>query len=184
MVLINFLASPLIRLAGATIGIGALVLLLNPAIAKALPDRPAATVKPLTSQSCPIGRANYTAIGNPELSLEFAPLVKPAIASEIVSFHLKHKTRGTIVTYSMSASNGYATLYLRDVATSLEDDRGSNLRPVFFDVNWKYSGVSLKTAPQYFFVSGLGSNDWYADRAGNRNQPVGEVIWQFSHCAK
>jgi hypothetical protein len=133
--------------------------------------------------TCPIAQATYTAIGNPALSLQFRPLIKPAIASEIVSFTLKHKTRGEIVTYNLGSSNGYASLYLRDAATSIEDDRGSDLKPVFFNANWQHSGLPLKTAPQYFFVSGLGSNDWYTERLGNRDQPVGEVMWQFSGCA-
>jgi hypothetical protein len=143
----------------------------------------ATTPKPIPQLTCPIAQATYTAIGNPALSLQFRPLIKPAIASELFSFTLKHKTRGEIVTYNMGGSNGYPSLYLRDATTSIEDDRGSDLKPVFFDANWQHVGVPLKRAPQYFFVSGLGANDWYSDRSGNRDRPVGDVMWQLSGCA-
>jgi hypothetical protein len=160
-----------------SVGFVAIALCSKATIAQAAPPKPA------PQSTCPIAQATYTAIGNPALSLQFRSLIKPAIASEIVSFTLKHKTRGEIVTYNLGGSNGYASLYLRDAATSIEDDRGSDLKPVFFDANWKHAGLPLKTAPQYFFVSGLGSNDWYTERSGNRDQPVGEVMWQFSGCA-
>ncbi len=177
--LINSHIASSLKVGRLSAGLVAICLCANPTITQAKPTTP---IKLPTPQSCSIERANYTAIGNPELSLEFVPLLQPAIASEIVSFRLKHKTRGTIVTYNMGASNGYASLYLRDTTTSIEDDRGSDLKPVFFDANWQHSGLPLKIAPQYFFVSGLGSNDWYTERSGNRNRPVGEVIWQFSGC--
>jgi hypothetical protein len=136
--------------------------------------------KPKTQ--CPIGRATYSAIGKPAFELQFSPIAKPKIASEFVALTIQHRDRGTVATYHLGGSLGYGSYYLRDANTSIEDDSNASLKPVFFDANFQQARDPAPSAPQYLFISGLGSDDWYSDRPGNRETPIAEVMWQRSGC--
>jgi hypothetical protein len=136
--------------------------------------------KPKTQ--CPLDRATYSAIGKPAFEMQFSPIAKPKIASEFVALTFQHRDRGTIATYHLGSSLGYGSYYLRDANTSIEDDSNASLKPVFFDANFQQARDSATSAPQYLFISGLGSDDWYSDRPGNREKPVSEVMWQRSGC--
>jgi hypothetical protein len=137
---------------------------------------------PPQQATCPLNRATYSAIGKPAFDLQFSPIVKPKIASEFVALTIQHRDRGTIATYHLGSSLGYGSYYLRDANTSIEDDRKASLKPVFFDANFQQARDPAPSAPQYLFISGLGSDDWYSDRPGNRETPVAEVMWQRSGC--
>jgi hypothetical protein len=134
---------------------------------------------------CPIDRATYSAIGKSEFELQFSAIENPKIASEIVSLTLQHRDRGMLATYNLGGSVGYGSYYLRDLAKPIDAETDSNLKPVFFDTNWgNITDFSAIGSPKYLFISGLGANDWYSDRASNRTLPLGEVMWQFSGCRK
>jgi hypothetical protein len=53
---------------------------------------------------------------------------------------------------------------------------------VFFDANFQQAKDPAPSAPQYLFISGLGSDDWYSNLPGSRETPVAEVLWQRSGC--
>ncbi|NJM46917.1 MAG: hypothetical protein HC860_12805 [Alkalinema sp. RU_4_3] len=144
---------------------------------------PSPAAKPAPKAQCPIDRATYSAIGKPEFELQFSPIENSKYATELVAFTFQHRDRGMLATYHLGGSMGYGSYYLRDLAKPIEDDADGKLKPVFFDTNWRSVKVDDQgTAPEYLFISGLGVTDWYGDRTGNRNQPVGEVMWQLSGC--
>jgi hypothetical protein len=130
---------------------------------------------------CPLTKSVYRAIGKPEFELMFGAS-KSGIATEIAAFTLKHKTRGNIVSYNLGGSMGYGSLYLTAVGQKAESDASEKLKPYFFDGNWKNIIGITNPAPRYFFVAGLGLEDWYSDRKGNRTQPLGDVMWQLERC--
>jgi hypothetical protein len=145
------------------------------------PVAQASKIKPKTQ--CPIDRATYSAIDKPAFELQFSPIEEGKIATEIVAFTFQHRNRGLLATYHVGGSSGYGSYYLRDLAKPIDEDADSSLKPVFFDANWRnVSNVAQGNAPKYLFISGFGATDWYADRAGNRKQPLGEVMWQLSGC--
>lgn len=135
---------------------------------------------------CPIDRATYSAIGKSEFELQFSAIENRESASESVSLSLQHRDRGMLGTYAIGQSNGYGVYYLRDLAKSIGEDSMARLSPVFFDNNWGQVRdlPSRMGAPKYVFISGLGVSDWYSNRANNRTQPLGDVMWQFSGCRK
>jgi hypothetical protein len=132
---------------------------------------------------CPLDQATYKAIGKPTFAIQFSPIIDRKFATEIVALNFQHRDRGMIASYHLGGSMGYGSYYLRDLAKPIEDDTDANLKPVFFDAKWEaVSDPTKGNAPKYLFISGLGVNDWYADRAGNRDQPIREVMWQLSGC--
>jgi hypothetical protein len=142
-------------------------------------------VKPVgkTSLQCVLDRATYSAIGKPAFELQFSPIENRKIATESVALTLQHRDRGMLTTYHIGGTMGYGSYVLRDLSRPIEEDTGDRLRTVFFDANWQeVKDISRGNAPKYLFISGLGSNDWYADRANNRKQPLREVMWQISNC--
>jgi hypothetical protein len=141
-----------------------------------------ASKPPLQKATCPLNRATYSAIGKPAFELQFSPIAKPKIASEFVALTIQHRDRGTIATYHLGSSLGYGSYYLRDANTSIEDDRNASLKPVFFDANFQQAKDPAPSAPQYLFISGLGSDDWYSNLPGSRETPIAEVLWQRSGC--
>lgn len=139
--------------------------------------------KPTVTQQkfCPLTKSVYRAIGNPTFELIFGAS-KSGIATEVAAFTLKHKTRGNIVAYNLGGSMGYGSLYLTEVGQKAESEAGEKLKPYFFDSNWKNINGITNPVPRYFFVAGLGANDWYSNRNGSRTTPLGDVIWQFERC--
>jgi hypothetical protein len=139
--------------------------------------------KPTVTQQkfCPLTRSIYRAIGNPTFELIFGAS-KSGIATEFASLTLKHKTRGNIVAYNLGGSMGYGSLYLTEVGQKTEGDAVEKLKPYFFDSNWKNINGITNLVPRYFFVAGLGVDDWYSNRNGSRTTPLGDVIWQFERC--
>ena len=132
-------------------------------------------------KNCPLTKSVYRAIGKPDFELMFGAS-KSGIATEVAAFTLKHKTRGNIVSYNLGGMMGYDSLYLIEIGKKAESDVGEKLKPYFFDNNWKSANGLTNLASRYFFVSGLGLQDWYSDRKGNRNKPLGDVMWQFERC--
>jgi hypothetical protein len=136
----------------------------------------------LTRQkTCPLVKSIYRAIGNPEFELVFGPS-QSKIATEVAAFTLKHKARGNIVAYNLGGSMGYGGLYLTAVKQKTNRDSAEKLKPYFFDSKWNNINGITNPVPQYFFISGLGVEDWYSNRPGNRTQPLGDVMWQFERC--
>jgi hypothetical protein len=132
-------------------------------------------------KNCPLTKSVYRAIGKPDFELIFSAS-KSGIATEVAAFTLKHKTRDNIVSYNLGGSMGYGSLYLTTVGQNVENDAAEKLKPYFFDGNWKNINGITNPAPRYFFVGGLGLEDWYSNRKGNRTQPLGDVMWQFERC--
>jgi hypothetical protein len=96
---------------------------------------------------------------------------------------IPHRDRGSLGTYHIGRSQGYGSYYMQDLAKSFEDDTDADLKPVFFNANLqKANSAETSNAPKYVVISGLGSRDWYTDRSGNRDNPLGEVMWRFSSC--
>jgi hypothetical protein len=141
---------------------------------------PAAAARP--PATCAIERATYQAIGKPAFELQFSPIENPKFASEAVSLTFQHNKRGLLATYNLGGSLGYGSYYLRDLAKPIGGQESSNLKPVFFDANWRGTSITKGKAPKYLFIAGFGAEDWYANRAGNRTYPLGEVMWQLSGC--
>jgi hypothetical protein len=137
-----------------------------------------------TVTQCSIEKSIYQAIGNPSFELRFSPIKNSKIATEIVSFTVNHHRRGVIGMYNLGGSMGYGGLYLRDAAQPIEAESEHPLQPVFFDRNWQNAKeISGKSAPQYFFIAGLGAADWYSNQSDSRKQPLGDVMWQLARCA-
>lgn len=132
-------------------------------------------------KTCPLTKSVYRAIGNPTFELIFGAS-KSGIATEVAAFTLKHKTRGNIVAYNLGGSMGYGSLYLTEVGQKAEGESGEKLKPYFFDSNWKNINGITNPVPRYFFVAGLGADDWYSNRNGSRTTPLGDVMWQFERC--
>jgi hypothetical protein len=132
-------------------------------------------------KACPLTKSVYRAVGKPDFELMFGTS-KSGIATEVAAFTLKHRTRGNIVSYNLGGSMGYGSLYLTPVGQKTESDAAEKLKPYFFDGNWKNINGITNPAPRYFFVAGLGLEDWYSERKGNRTQPLGDVMWQFERC--
>jgi len=149
-----------------------------------------AQIQPKPSTSCPLTKSIYQAIAKPEFEIRFAPIkINLPIDAAV---NLKHKVRGNIATYYLSSSMGYGGLNLAP-ATSISkensddnkesESKGFELKPVFFDRNWKSVQEIPKLAPQYLFVGGLGVEDWYSNQQkGSRSQVLGEVMWKFVGC--
>ncbi|MFM2430591.1 MAG: hypothetical protein RLZZ511_1804 [Cyanobacteriota bacterium] len=137
--------------------------------------------KPKTQ--CPLDRATYTAIGKPAFELQFNSIEKRRIATEIIALTIQHRDRGSLGSYHLGRSQGYGSYYMQDLAKSVEDDTDADLKPVFFNANLQQANnPETGNAPKYVFISGLGSRDWYTDRPGHRETPIGEVMWQISGC--
>lgn len=152
------------------------VLQLLPQMAIAQKER-----KVIGQNFCPLTKSVYRAIGNPTFELIFGAS-KSVIATEFAAFTLKHKTRGNIVAYNLGRSMGYGSLYLTEVGQKAESESGEKLKPYFFDSNWKNINGITNPVPRYFFVAGLGADDWYSNRNGSRTAPLGDVMWQFERC--
>jgi hypothetical protein len=158
----------------AAVGITFTIVTLNPAHA-ATPAQ--------TAIQCPIEKSIYQAIGNPTFELKFSPIQDRKIATEIVSFTVNHHRRGVIGMYNLGGSMGYGGLYLRDAAQPIDAESDRSLQPFFFDGNWRHAKeISGKSAPQYFFIAGLGAADWYSNQSDSRKQPLGDVMWQLAGC--
>jgi hypothetical protein len=151
---------------------------------------------PTAPLRCPLDRATYRAVEKPAFELQFSPIANRQLASELVALTLQHPDRGMLATYHLGGGSGYGSYSLRDLAQPLsntQEDAGPSLKPVFFDGMLRHVGniagsitqggtITQGKAPKYLFIAGLGAEDWYANRAGNRSQPLGEVMWQLSDC--
>jgi hypothetical protein len=142
-----------------------------------------AQTNPIANQqkTCPLVKSIYRAIGNSDFELVFGSS-QSKIATEIASFTLKHKTRGNIVAYNLGGSMGYGGLYLTAVKQKINRNSEEKLKPYFFDLKWNNINGITNPVPQYFFVAGLGVEDWYSNRSGSRTHPLGDVMWQFERC--
>jgi hypothetical protein len=140
-----------------------------------------------TQPSCPLTKSIYKAIAKPSFEMRFAPIKINLPVDAAVT--LKHKIRGNIASYYLSSSMGYGSLNLAPVTSISKENseesenKGFELKPVFFDRNWKNVDGIPKLAPQYLFVGGLGVEDWYSNQQkGSRSQVLGEVMWKFAGC--
>ena len=137
---------------------------------------------PIASKACAIQNSVYKAIGNPDFTLIFSlhdPQKTPANTDAQVT--LKHSKRGKIQTFQMTTANGYGSSSLSDP----QDTTGVNLNIVFFDRNLKRDGTFRnQRAPEYTFVAGLGSYDYYSMGEDNRKFLLGDVMWRFDRCGQ
>ena len=131
--------------------------------------------------TCPLSKSVYRAIAKPDFEVIFMPS-KSVMASDLAALTLKHKNRGRLGTYTLSGSSGYGTLHLEEIGKKADSNSEGKLGPYFFNGKWQNVNGVLDPAPQYFFVAGLGLQDWYAERKDNRTYPLGDVIWKFDRC--
>jgi hypothetical protein len=129
--------------------------------------------------SCAIQKSVYRAIGKTDYKLTFdQPLSELAGVSQAIA-NLEHSKRGKIATFVLSQSNGYGKFSLSEPKSE-----ETSHTTVFFDATLK-EVRNLNKAPIYLQISGLGSDDWYSsDRKGNRDYPLGDVMWKLSTCRK
>ena len=60
----------------------------------------------------------------------------------------------------------------------------TTLNIVVFDRNLKRDRIFRnEVAPEYAFISGLGSNDYYSNNTRNREFLLGDVMWKFDRCS-
>ena len=130
----------------------------------------------LTERKCSIENSVYQAIGNPDFELIFSPRLPNKGMDAVVT--LKHTKRGRIQTFHMVTSNGYGSSSLID-----PQREGTRLNIVVFDRNLKRDSIFRnKVAPEYAFVSGLGSHDYYLNNARSLELLLGEQMWKFDRC--
>jgi hypothetical protein len=140
---------------------------------------PAGIAAPNSNLSCPIHKSVYHAIGKTDYKLIFSnPLSQLAGVSQ-ASATLEHSKRGKIAIFVLTQSNGYGRFALSEQRS--QDDE--SYTTVFFDAALK-EVKNVSKSPLYLQISGLGSGDWYSDRKGNRDYPLGDVMWKLSNCQK
>ena len=133
-----------------------------------------------TGKTCSIQSSFYRAIGNPDFQLVFAPPPPNKIMGAVVS--LTHTKRGQIQAFHLTTANGYGS-------SSLLDPKGAreSLNIVFFDRDLKRDGIFRNQhAPEYVFIAGLGSSDYYyySSNGDNRKFLLGDVMWRFDRCGQ
>jgi len=130
-----------------------------------------------TGRKCSIQNSVYQAIGNPDFKLIFSPRLPNKNMDAVVT--LKHTKRGRIQTFHMVTSNGYGSSFLTDPKRE-----ETTLNIVVFDRNLKRDSIFRnEVAPEYAFISDLGSNDYYSNNARNREFLLGDVMWKFDRCS-
>jgi hypothetical protein len=130
-----------------------------------------------TGRKCSIENSVYEAIDNPDFELIFSPRLPGKAMDAVVT--LKHSKRGKIQTFRMVTSNGYGSSFLIN-----PQREGTSLNIVVFDRNLKKDNIFRnKVAPEYVFVSGLGSEDYYSNNSRNREFLLGEQMWKFDRCS-
>jgi hypothetical protein len=137
--------------------------------------------KVMRQATCPLAKSVYRAIANTAFEVVFMPS-KSGMASDIAALALKHKNRGSLGTYTLSGSSGYGTLHLGEIGKKTDSNSEEKLGPYFFDSKWQNVNGVLNPAPQYFFVAGLGLQDWYSEHKDNRTYPLGDLMWKFDRC--
>ncbi|MEO0375997.1 MAG: hypothetical protein AAF329_15535 [Cyanobacteria bacterium P01_A01_bin.17] len=126
--------------------------------------------------SCPLTKSVFTAMGNSNYSMVFAP-ASGAFASVPYTVTIGHTQRGPIDLFDYSASVGYPSPSL-----NLRKDQNRAARSFsiyFFDANLRpvYDGEQAT----YAFVSGLGAYDYYSNvDTGSRTNEMGSVMWKRS----
>ena len=129
-----------------------------------------------TNRKCSIQNSVYQAIGNPDFKLIFSPRLPNKNMDAVVT--LEHTKRGKIQIFHMVTSNGYGSSFLTD-----PNREETSLNIVVFDRNLKRDSIFRnEVAPEYAFISGLGSNDYYSNNARNREFLLADVMWKFDRC--
>lgn len=139
-----------------------------------------ASIQPsaIASKTCTIQNSIYEAVGNPEFKLTFSPPPRGKVINAVAT--LQHSKRGKIWVFEMTQSNGYGSSTLLG---SNREELSFNI--VFFDRNLQPTpGFGNSKAPEYVFVSGLGSADHYSINKGSREFKLGDVMWKFSRCGQ
>ena len=131
----------------------------------------------LIERKCSIENSIYQAIGNTDFKLIFSPSLPNKNINAVVT--LKHTKRGNIQIFHMVTSNGYGSSFLTD-----PKHEETTLNIVVFDRNLKRDRIFRnEVAPEYAFISGLGSNDYYSNNTRNREFLLGDVMWKFDRCS-
>lgn len=130
--------------------------------------------------SCPLQKSTYTAIGNPNYTFVFSK--PPATASEprFALATLQHTKRGKIDTFIIEQGQGYGAVYLDRLSQESTQTNPGSFLLLSFDSALK----SVKFPLTYMHVAGLGVADWYSQREGRREYPLGDVMWKLSTCRK
>jgi hypothetical protein len=129
-----------------------------------------------TKRQCSMHNSAYKAIGNPDFELTFSPRIPNLTMDAVVT--LKHSNRGEIKTFHVVTSQGYGSSFLIDPD---RDDR-TILNIVVFDRNLEPDRIFRnEVAPEYAFVAGLGSRDYYGPEGG-RKFMLGDRMWKFDRC--
>jgi len=158
------------KLLTTTIAITALVTALQmPASAQSIAS---------TGRKCSIENSVYQAIGNSDFELIFSPRLPNKGMDAVVT--LKHTKRGKVQTFHMVTSNGYGSSFLTDPKRE-----ETVLNIVVFDRDLKRDSIFRnKVAPEYAFVAGLGSHDYYLNDARSLELLLGDRMWKFDRCGR
>ncbi len=133
--------------------------------------------------SCPITKSVYTAIGKPDYKVTFGKPPANSRPDQQAIATLQHTKRGNLGTFALEQGNGYGTLYITEQqASNSTQNKKREFILLFFNSSLR-EVKSLSLAPTYMHIAGLGASD-YSGQNGNRDYPLGDVMWQLSSCRK
>ncbi|MEO0986543.1 MAG: hypothetical protein AAFY20_13450 [Cyanobacteria bacterium J06639_14] len=143
----------------------------------------------VAATSCQISQSIYRDADGKGFELIFGRAI-PGTASSDATATISHSQQTQVYYFDVGQSSGYGTISLADLSPqngTLADNSPLNL--FFFDqASQSVTPLFLEEtteAPEYAFVSGLGSYDYYARRGMiTEDTPplLGDMMWVYDRC--
>lgn len=134
--------------------------------------------------SCPIGQSVYRDVSGQGIELIFSEstnLVSKATAA------INHPDNAHLYRFDVTQASGYGSVFLTSIDAEGEPMGNSeSLGLFFFDVTLGPATPTFwgdePTAPEYAFIAGLGSHDYYHRRGAIAPPLLTDMMWIHDRC--
>lgn len=143
---------------------------------------------PVSAASCKISQSVYRDAEGHGFELVFGDSL-PGVGGSRATATIRHSTQGQLYHFNVTQANGYGSISLLTInATSNGLEFRDGFGIYFFDQELKSAMGILgreQQAPQYAFIPGLGSHDYYRRRMTNTNEStlfLSDTMWIHDRC--